>query len=345
MSVPLTSPADLNAPQPGPRPLSFQAPQGDLAILAGSASPMLARDIAAELGVPLTPSQAQYFSEGNVFVRVLENVRGRDVFVVQGTHCPVNDNFMELLFWIDALKRASAQQVTAVIPFFSYAKGDKKDEPRVSIRARVCADALEAAGCDRVLTMDLHSPQIQGFFRIPVDHLYGRHVLCDHIRNLQIPDLVVCSPDIGFAKDAAAYANLLGVPMAIGHKARPAHDEKAVVLELIGDVRDRNVLLVDDFTITGGTLIAMADVLLARGAREIYAAVTHAVLSRGAAARIGVSAIRQMFVTDTIEHRTEPFPANITAVSIAPLFARAIRSVHDRTSVSNLFPDRPVPRK
>ena len=287
----------------GPRPLAFQSPQGDLALLAGSASTLLAQAVARELGVPLSPGQAQYFSEGNVFVRVLENVRGRDVFVIQGVHYPVNDNFMELLFWIDALRRASAQQVTAVIPFFSYAKGDKKDEPRVSIRARVCADALEAAGCDRVLTMDLHSPQIQGFFRIPVDHLYSRNVLCEHIKSLGIPDLVVCSPDIGFAKDASAFANLLGVPMAIGHKTRPAHDEKAVVLELIGDVRGKNVLLVDDFTITGGTLIAMADVLKSRGANDIYAAVTHAVLSRGAATKIGASAIRQMFVTDTIEYR------------------------------------------
>src|SRR5262245_3400755 len=329
----------------GPRLMPFQAPQGDLAILAGSANPQLAKAIAAELGVRLTPAQAQRFSEGNVFVRVLENVRGRDVFVVQGVHYPVNDNFVELLFWIDALKRASAQQVTAVIPFFSYAKGDKKDEPRVSIRARVCADAIESAGCDRVLTMDLHSPQIQGFFHIPVDHLYGRHVLCRHIRQLNLPDLVVCSPDIGFAKDASSFAHLLGTPVVIGNKTRPEHDEKAVVLEVIGDVRDRNVLLVDDFTISGGTLIAMADTLKARGARDIYAAVTHGVLSKGAAARIGSSVIKRLFVTDTIEHRTDPYPENISVITVAPLFARAIRSVHDRTSVSNLLPEKPITKK
>jgi ribose-phosphate pyrophosphokinase len=326
----------------GPRLMPFQPPQGDLAILAGSANPRLARSIAQQLGVSLIPSQAQLFSEGNVFVRVLENVRGRDVFVIQGVHHPVNDNFMELLFWIDALRRASAQQVTAVIPFFSYAKGDKKDEPRVSIRARVCADAIEAAGCDRVLTMDLHSPQIQGFFHIRVDHLYGRHVLCNHIRQLNIPDLVVCSPDIGFAKDAASYAQLLGTPVVIGNKTRPAHDEKAVVLEVIGDVRDKNVLLVDDFTITGGTLIAMADTLRARGARDIYAAVTHGVLSRGATDRIRDSVIKQMFITDTIEIQREAFPPNISVITVAPLFAQAIRSVHDRTSVSNLFPEKPI---
>lgn len=324
--------------------MSFQAPQGDLAILAGSANPLLAQAVARELGVALVPGQAQTFSEGNVFVRVLENVRGRDVFVVQGVHYPVNDNFMELLFWIDALKRASAQQVTAVIPFFSYAKGDKKDEPRVSIRARVCSDCLEAAGCDRVLTMDLHSPQIQGFFGIPVDHLYGRNVICEHIRGLDIPDLVVCSPDIGFAKDAASYARLLGVPVVIGNKSRPRHDETVEVLEVIGDVKGKNVLLVDDFTITGRTLIAMAEILKERGARDIYAVVTHGVLSRGAAPRIGESVIKQMFMTDTIEYRFDPLPEKFRLVSVAPLFAQAIRSIHDRTSVSDLFPEKALPR-
>ena len=184
----------------GPRLQSFQPAQGNLAILAGSGNPVFAAAIAEELGVKLTPCKAQVFSEGNVFVRILENVRGKDTFIVQGVHHPVNDNFMELLFWIDALKRASAQNITAVIPYFSYAKGDKKDEPRVSIRARVCADAIEAAGADRVLTMDLHSPQIQGFFSKPVDHLYARAVICEHVQSLNIDDLVICSPDAGFAK-------------------------------------------------------------------------------------------------------------------------------------------------
>src|SRR5260370_6387689 len=273
----------------------------------------------------LARSETHVFSEGNVFVRVLENVRRRDVLVVQGTDFPVNDNFVELLFGIDALRRARAQQVTAVIPFFSYAKGDKKDEPRVSIRARVCADAIQTAGCDRVLTMDLHSPQIQGFFHIPFDHLYGRHVICEHIRQLNIPDLVVCSPDIGFAKDAASYAQLLGTPVAIGNKTRPAHDEKAVVLEVIGDVRDKNVLLVDDFTITGGTLIAMAETLKQRGARDIYAAVTHGVLSKGAAARIGSSVIKRLFITATIEVPVDPYPENLSIIPVSPRLRHAAR--------------------
>ena len=324
----------------GPRPLSFQAPQGDLAILPGSGNPQLAASIADFLGVQLIPGQAHVFSEGNVFVRIQENVRGRDVFVIQGVHFPVNDNFVELLFWIDALKRASAQQVTAVIPFFSYAKGDKKDEPRVSIRARVCADALEAAGADRVLTMDLHSPQIQGFFGIPVDHLYGRQVLVDHIKTLNIPDLVVCSPDIGFAKEAADFAKLIHAPVVIGNKHRADHSETAEILEVIGDVENKNVLLVDDFTISGGTLISMADVLKERGALDIYAAVTHGVLSKGAAPKIGKSQIKRMFMTDSIEgQRPDPLPDNIEIVTVAPLFAQAIRSIHDRTSVSMLFPD------
>ncbi|GAB4140520.1 MAG: ribose-phosphate pyrophosphokinase [Planctomycetaceae bacterium] len=322
----------------GPRPQPFQAPQGDLAVLSGSASPKLARAIAKELGVPLIPSEAHVFSEGNVFVRVLENVRGRDTFIIQGVHYPVNDNFVELLFWIDALKRASAQQVTVVMPYFSYAKGDKKDEPRVSIRARVCADAIEAAGADRVLTMDLHSPQIQGFFGIPVDHLYARNVICDHVRSLNIPDLVVCSPDIGFAKDASAYANLLSVPVVIGNKQREDHTEKAEVLEVIGDVNGKNVLMVDDFTISGGSLVSMADLLKKRGAKDIYAAVSHGVMSQGASEKIRNSGIKQLFITDTIEHHVEPLPENVTVISVAPLFASAIRSIHDRTSVSMLFP-------
>ena len=324
----------------GPRIAPFQAPQGDLAIIAGSGNPLLAQTIANKLGVSLTPARAHIFSEGNVFVRIKENVRGKDVFIVQGCHYPVNDNFMELLFWIDAARRASAQNVTAVIPFFSYAQGDKKDEPRVSIRARVCADAIEAAGADRVLTMDLHSPQIQGFFRIPVDHLYGRTVLVDHFKSLNVPDLVVCSPDVGFAKGAAAYANLLNAPVVIGNKHRSDHTETVQILEVIGDVRDKNVFLVDDLTITGRSLVEMSKTLKLRGAKDIYVGVTHGVLSQGAAARIAESGIKTMFITDTIEKSFDPLPHNIEVISVADLMAAAIRSIHDRTSISMLFPEK-----
>jgi ribose-phosphate pyrophosphokinase len=238
------------------------------------------------------------------------------------------------------LKRASAQQITAVIPFFSYAKGDKKDEPRVSIRARVCADAIEVAGANRVLTMDLHSPQIQGFFSVPVDHLYGRHVICEHVRKLNIENLVVCSPDVGFAKEASDFAKLLGTPVVIGNKLRKDHTETVEVLEVIGEVAGKNIILVDDFTITGRTLISMAEVLKKKGANDIYAAVTHGVLSRGAAERIGNSPLKKMFMTNTIETQIDPLPENIEVISVAHSFAAAIRSIHDRTSVSTLFPEK-----
>ena len=314
-------------------------PFGELKIFAGKASRDLAVAICSQLGIGLAKSETLTFSEGNVFVRVLENVRGRDVFVIQGTEYPVNDNFMELLFWIDAFKRASATQVTAVIPFFSYAKGDKKDEPRVSIRARVCADAIEAAGADRVLTLDLHSPQIQGFFKIPVDHLYAMPVLADYFRKKQIPNLVVASPDVGFSKQANRFAKLMRTNFVIGNKTRHDHSEKAELLDIIGSVDGKNVLIVDDFTISGGTLIEMAHACKERGARDIYACVSHGVFARGSAEKIAASPIKELVLTDTIGYRAEPLPPNCTVVSVAPLFAQAILSIHLRESVSRLFDD------
>ncbi len=313
-------------------------PFGELKIFAGRASRPLAQSICSHLGIEVARSETKIFSEGNVFVRVLENVRGRDVFVIQGTEHPVNDNFMELLFWIDALKRASATQVTAVIPFFSYAKGDKKDEPRVSIRARVCADALEAAGVDRVLMMDLHSAQIQGFFKRPVDHLWGMPVMVDYFRKKQIPDLVIASPDVGFSKQAAKFAQAMraGSPV-IGNKVRLDHDEKAAVLDVIGNCDGKNVLIVDDFTISGGTLIEMAHACKEHGARDIYACVSHGILTKGSAARIAASPIKELVLTDTIGYRAEPLPPNCRVVSVAGLFAEAILSIHRRESVSRLF--------
>ena len=230
----------------------------DFLLFAGSASKKLGAAIGEYLECPLGECETIRFSEGNLFVRVLENVRGRHTFLVQGTAFPANDNFMELLFWIDALKRASAESVTAVIPYFSYAKGDKKDEPRVSIRARVCADAIEAAGVDRVVTMDLHAPQLQGFFHVPVDDLYAMPMLCDAIAAKAFPDLVVVAPDAGFAKQARAYAKRLGVPYAIADKERTDHSETAHMLDLIGDVDGKTALIVDDFTITAGSLVDAA---------------------------------------------------------------------------------------
>jgi ribose-phosphate pyrophosphokinase len=312
-------------------------PFGELKIFAGSASKTLTRAICDKLGIEVARSETHVFSEGNVFVRVLENVRGRDVFVVQGTEFPVNDNFVELLFWIDAFRRASATQVTAVIPFFSYAKGDKKDEPRVSIRARVCADAIEAAGADRVLTMDLHSPQIQGFFKIPVDHLYSMPVLVDYFRKKQIPDLVVASPDVGFGKQAYRFAQLMGCPVVFGNKVRQAHDEKAVLLDIIGQVEGKNVLVVDDFTISGGTLIEMAKACKQHGAKDIYACVSHGVFSKGSSEKLARSPIKELVMTDTIAYRFEPLAPCCKVISVANLFAEAILSIHRRESVSRLF--------
>ena len=312
-------------------------PYGELKIFAGRASQVLGKAVCGYVGTEVAQSETHIFSDGNIFVRVLENVRGRDVYIVQGTEYPVNDNLVELLFWIDAFKRASATQVTAVIPFFSYAKGDKKDEPRVSIRARVVADAIESAGADRVLTMDLHAPQIQGFFKIPVDHLYAMPILADYFRKKQIPNLVVASPDVGFGKQAYRFAEMMGTTVVIGNKMRPDHTEKAEVHTVIGEVNGKNVLIVDDFTISGGTLIEMAHACKERGAKEIYACVSHGVFSKGSAAKIERSPIRELVLTDTIGYRSEPLPPNCTVVSVAPLFARAILSIHRRESVSRLF--------
>lgn len=309
----------------------------DFVLLAGSASRRLAEAIAAYLDHPLGESETLRFSDGNLFVRVGENVRGRDVFLIQGTAFPANDNFMELLFWVDALKRASAASVTTVIPYFTYAKGDKKDEPRVSIRARVCADAIEAAGADRVVTMDLHAPQVQGFFKIPVDDLHALPVLCESIRARELPELVVVSPDAGFAKTARIWAGRLGVPLAIAHKRRVDHQERADVTELIGDVEGRTALIVDDFTISAGTLDDAARVLRARGAAAVYAAVTHGLLTAAAVERLRDSPVDRLLLTDSVETQPVTLPATVEVVSVAGLFAEAIRRIARRESVSVLF--------
>ena len=310
----------------------------DLLIFGGSGSPKLTRKICDYLQVQPAAGEVLRFSDGNLFVRVKENVRGRRVYIVQSTVFPANDNFMELLFWIDALKRASADSVTVVVPYFSYAKGDKKDEPRVSIRARVCADAIDAAGADRVVMLDLHAPQIQGFFRIPVDDLYALPVLCEQIVRKQLPDLVVVSPDTGFAKQARKYASFLGTSIAIGDKERKAHNERAEVLEIIGNVKDKTALIVDDFTISAGTLADAAAKLIERGAKAVYAAVTHGVFSEGSMERLDRSPIQRLLVTDSIETQPVTFSDKVDVVSVAPLFGEAIRRIHNRESISSLFP-------
>ncbi|MGD2175792.1 MAG: ribose-phosphate pyrophosphokinase [Candidatus Brocadiaceae bacterium] len=310
----------------------------DMIVFAGSASPKLTARICDYLGIKPAPNETVRFSEGNLFVRILENVRGRRTYIVQTTVYPANDNFMELLFWIDALKRASADSVTAAVPYFSYGKGDKKDEPRVSIRARVCADAIQAAGADRVITMDLHAPQIQGFFRIPVDNLYALPVLCDRVQEEPTDDLVVVSPDTGFAKQARKYASYLGAPVAIADKERVAHDENAEVLNIIGDVAGMTALVVDDFTISGGTLCDVAEKLIERGAERVYAMVSHGVLAEGSAERIEASPIERLFITDSVENQPVGLPDKVEVVSVAPLFGEAIKRIHNRESISAMFP-------
>jgi ribose-phosphate pyrophosphokinase len=310
----------------------------DLVIFGGSGSPKLTLKICEYLQTRPGAGEVLRFSDGNLFVRVRENVRGRHVYLVQSTVFPTNDNFMELLFWTDALKRASAESVTVVMPYFSYAKGDKKDEPRVSIRARVCADAIEVAGADRVVTLDLHAPQIQGFFHIPVDDLYALPVLCEELARKQLPNLIVVSPDTGFVKQARKYASFLGTSIAVADKQRKAHDERAEILEIIGEVRGKNALIVDDFTISTGTLVNAAHMLIERGALAVYAAVSHGVFSEGSMERLEQSPIRNLLVTDSIETQPVVLSSKVQVVSVAPLFGEAIRRIHKRESISVLFP-------
>jgi len=252
-----------------------------------------------------------------------------------------NDEFVEILFWMDAFKRASAKSVTTIIPYFSYAKGDKKDEPRVSIRARVCAECIELAGADRVITMDLHSPQVQGFFKKPVDHLYALPVLCEYIKTLGLEDLVVVSPDAGFAKDARKYASYLKTNVAIGDKTREAHDEKAEILEIIGNVEGKNALIVDDFTISGGTLVDIARILKEKGAKKIYAMLSHVLLNEKGVKRIEDSPIELLISTDSVNNKNVTNSDKIKIVSVAPLLAEAVFRIHNRVSVSTIFNEVP----
>jgi len=291
------------------------------------------------LGAQLGDAETMKFTEGNIFVRINESIRDKDVYIVQPIGREPNDEFTELLFWIDAFKRASANSVTAIIPYFSYAKGDKKDEPRVSIRARVCADCIEVIGVDRVIFMDLHSPQVQGFFKKPVDHLYAQPLLCEFIRRQNIidDDFIVVSPDAGSAKRARQVADELDRPVAIGDKIRFGHDEKARVLEIIGDVKGKNCLVVDDFSISGGTLVDVARALKKEGANKLYAALSHNVMNKKALARIQASPYEFLVTTDTVECPEAADYPKIRIISAAPMFAQAVRTIHDRAPMSTMF--------
>ena len=312
---------------------------GIIKIYAGRTGVPFAKRMCSYLGTQLGESETIVFPEGNIFVRINESIRDKDVYIVQPIAREPNSEFTELLFWIDAFKRSSANSVTAIIPYFSSAKGDKKDEPRVSIRARVCADCIEAIGVDRVIFMDLHSAQVQGFFKKPVDHLYAQPLLAEYVKRQGVvsEDLVVVSPDAGSAKRAHAFANVFGSNVAIGDKTRYNHKDDAKILNIIGDVDGKDCLVVDDFSITGGTLVDVARGLKEHGARRIFGALSHNAMSEKAIKRIDDSPYEWLVTTDTVECPEAKSSDKIRIISAAPLFAQAVRTIHDRAPMSMMF--------
>ena len=306
----------------------------NIAIFAGSASLELAGKIAEALGINLGDMQVEHFADGEFSVYYKDSIRGKDVFLVQSTY-PSSDNIMELLLMVDAAKRASAHYIAAVIPYFGWARQDRKDKPRVAIGAKLMADLLSTAGVTRVITMDLHADQIQGFFNVPVDHLYASMVFIDYLR--QTSDLertVIATPDVGGAKRANSYAKFLGVPMVICHKSRAKANEVAE-MTIIGDVTDKDVILVDDIVDTAGTICKAADLMIQNGARSVRAVASHAVLSDPATERINASALKEMIFTDSIHLRKHSDKLHI--VSVANIFAEAINRVINHESISILY--------
>ncbi|HEY5161873.1 MAG TPA: ribose-phosphate pyrophosphokinase [Terriglobales bacterium] len=308
-----------------------------LKIFCGTANPALASEICTFLGIPLGQTHMTRFSDGEVYVQLLENVRGADTFIVQPTCHPVDSNLMELLLMIDALKRASARRITPVIPYFGYARQDRKDKPRAPISAKLVADLLTTAGANRSLIVDLHAPQIQGFFNIPVDHLFASPVLVSHFRDMNLPNLTVVSPDAGGVERARFFAKKMDSPMAFVDKRRVEMDVTEI-MHLVGDVHGRTCVILDDIIDTAGTLVKTAVALMDNGADQVYACASHPVLSGPAIERISNSPLTEVVVTNTIplteEGKREP---KIKVLSIAGLIARAIQSIHEETSVSRLF--------
>jgi ribose-phosphate pyrophosphokinase len=308
-----------------------------LQIFSGNANPELAREIAMHLGTHVGDAAIRQFADGEIHLQIQENVRGADVFIVQPTCTPVDRHLMELLLMIDALKRASAERITAVLPYYGYARQDRKDKPRVPISARLVAAVLETAGADRVLALDLHAAQIQGFFDIPVDHLFATPVLIEHFKSLNVPELTVVSPDAGGVERARAFAKRLNSPLAIIDKRREEANV-AEVMNVVGQVEGRNCLIVDDLIDTGGTLVKGAEALMAKGAASVSACATHAVLSGPSASRIEASCLKEVVFTNSIPLSEAARKSNrIKSLSVAGLLAEAIRSIHDETSVSVLF--------
>ncbi len=305
-------------------------------IITGNANPKLAQEICKYLKMPLGNALVTTFSEGEIRVKINENVRGKDVFIVQPTCPPVNNNLMELLILIDALKRASAKRITAVLPYFGYARQDRKDQPRVPITAKLVANLITTAGADRILTVDLHAGQIQGFFDIPMDHLYAVNVFVNHINEIKLKNIVIVSPDVGGIKMARAYAKKFEAPLAIVDKRRIS-GEDTEAMNILGDIKGKNVIIVDDLVATASSLVEAAFALKKQGAKEIYAAITHPVLSGPAIKRINDSSIKKLFVTNTIPVENGKKHKKIEVLSIAPLLAEAIKRIHNEESVSCLF--------
>ena len=309
----------------------------DLRVFTGNAHPSLAADICSYLGITLGRCEVFKFSNDNTFVRILENVRERDVFLFQPISVPVNDHLMELWIMIDAARRASAGRITAVIPYYAYGRTDKKDQPRVAITARLIADFISVAGADRVLTVDLHAGQIQGFFNIPLDELTAINLLAQYFREMTLPDLVVVATDVGAGKRTRDMARLLGADIAIIEKQRLGNDDRVEAANLIGAVDGKTALIVDDEIGTGGTVIAAVDALKKHGAADVYCCVTHAVLSDNAAQRIAASPLTELVVTDTLPIPEEKQVSNLRIVSVAAILGEAIHRIHSGLSVGAMF--------
>lgn len=311
----------------------------NMSIFSARNGEAFARGICQYLNKSLSPSEVIRFSEGTSFVRFHQSVRDRHVYLVAPIAKAPNDEMMELLFWLDAFHRSSAKSITVIMPYFAYAKGDKKDEPRVSVRARVCADAIQMAGADRMMVMDLHAPQIVGFFTTPMDHLYALPILCETIKGIKAPlnNMVVVSPDLGYVKQAHRFGAYLNLPVAIAHKTRKDHSEQAEIQSIIGDIKGKDVLVVDDFTISGGTLCDLARNLKEKGAGRIFVALSHNVITKEGARRIHESPIEWVLSTDTVDNHNILGNPKFCTVSVAPLFAETIRRFHDNESISPLF--------
>lgn len=309
----------------------------EIKLFAGSASQKLSEDISEKIKVPISKSTVRKFADGELKIKIEENIRGRDVFIVQSTPSPA-ENILELLLFLDAAKRASADRITAVIPYFGYARQDRKDEPRVPISSKLIADLLAVSGASRVLTMDLHAEQIQGFFDIPVDHLYATPVFLDYYRHRNLDDYVVISPDLGRANRVRGFARRLSkdLPVAIVEKRRTGPNQ-SLVLNVIGDVKGKTALIYDDMLDTGGTMVEAAQAILEQGAKEVFACIVHPLFSRNASQRIVESCIKELVVTDTIALAPEKKSDKLKILSVAGLLGEAILRIHNAESISSLF--------